>query len=63
MAAGRQWRRRGATASLWVVLSVAALASVWGWAAWYLGDLRARIVFRDAPDGAWRTSPARWAST
>ncbi|MFJ4693569.1 hypothetical protein [Streptomyces sp. NPDC088766] len=50
--AGRQWRRRGATASLWVVLPVAAaLASVWGWAAWYLGDLRARIVFRDAPDG------------
>ncbi|MFF9062480.1 hypothetical protein ACF09K_27885 [Streptomyces sp. NPDC014882] len=49
--AGRQWRRRGATASLWVVLPVAAaLASVWAWAAWYLGDLRARIVFREAPD-------------
>jgi hypothetical protein len=46
--AGRQWRRRGATASLWVVLPVAAaLASLWGVAAWYLGDLRARIVFRD----------------
>jgi hypothetical protein len=46
--AGRQWRRRGATASLWVVLPIAAaLASLWGWAAWYLGDLRARIVFRD----------------
>ncbi|MEU0115969.1 hypothetical protein ABZ137_20190 [Streptomyces bobili] len=49
--AGRQWRRRGATASLWVVLPVAAaLASVWAWAAWYLGDLRARIVFRETPD-------------
>ncbi|MFJ6982421.1 MULTISPECIES: hypothetical protein [unclassified Streptomyces] len=49
--AGRRWRRRGATASLWVVLPVAAaLASVWAWAAWYLGDLRARIVFRDTPD-------------
>ncbi|MFJ4619061.1 hypothetical protein [Streptomyces sp. NPDC088812] len=46
--AGRQWRRRGATASLRVVLPVAAaLASLWGVAAWYLGDLRARIVFRD----------------
>ncbi|MGW0823829.1 hypothetical protein [Streptomyces sp. NPDC002845] len=46
--AGRQWRRRGATAALWVVLPVAAaLASLWAGAAWYLGDLRARIVFRD----------------
>jgi hypothetical protein len=48
--AGRQWRRRGATASLWVVLPVAAaLAVLWAWAACYLGGLRARIVFRD-PD-------------
>ncbi|MFF8969786.1 hypothetical protein [Streptomyces sp. NPDC014995] len=46
--AGRQWRRRGATASLWVVLPIAAaLASLWAVAAWYLGDLRARIAFRD----------------
>ncbi|MFF4657247.1 hypothetical protein [Streptomyces sp. NPDC001381] len=46
--AGRQWRRRGATAALWLVLPVAAaLVTLWGWAAWYLGDLRARIVFRD----------------
>ncbi|MCX4764293.1 hypothetical protein OG562_25700 [Streptomyces sp. NBC_01275] len=51
--AGRQWRRRGATASLWVVLPIAAaLASVWAVAAWYLGDLRARIVFRDTDTGA-----------
>lgn len=48
--AGRQWRRRGGTASLWVVLPVAtALASLWAAAAWYLGDLRARIVFRETP--------------
>ncbi|MFJ8106739.1 hypothetical protein [Streptomyces sp. NPDC096132] len=46
--AGRQWRRRGATAALRLVLPVAAaLVTLWGWAAWYLGDLRARIVFRD----------------
>ncbi|WP_405907095.1 hypothetical protein OG742_17895 [Streptomyces sp. NBC_00828] len=46
--AGRQWRRRAATVSLRVVLPVAfLLACLWAWAAWYLGDLRARIVFRD----------------
>ncbi|WP_416977618.1 hypothetical protein [Streptomyces sp. T028] len=51
--AGRQWRRRGATAALWLVLPVAAaLVTLWGWAAWYLGDLRARIVFRDTDDSA-----------
>ncbi|GHA68140.1 hypothetical protein GCM10010372_79710 [Streptomyces tauricus] len=51
--AGRQWRRRGATASLLVVLPIAAaLASLWAVAAWYLGDMRARIVFRDTDTGA-----------
>ncbi|MEU1177236.1 hypothetical protein ABZ464_06235 [Streptomyces sp. NPDC005820] len=51
--AGRQWRRRGATAALWLVLPVAAaLVALWGWAAWYLGDLRARIVFRDTDTSA-----------
>ncbi|KUN76145.1 hypothetical protein [Streptomyces griseoruber] len=51
--AGRQWRRRGATAALWLVLPVAAaLLTLWGWAAWYLGDLRARIVFRDTDTSA-----------
>ncbi|MBQ0847271.1 hypothetical protein J8N05_03410 [Streptomyces sp. BH-SS-21] len=50
--AGRQWRRRGATASLRVVLPIAAaIASLWAVAAWYLGDLRARIVFRDPDTG------------
>ncbi|MFF8928072.1 hypothetical protein ACF1AO_12460 [Streptomyces longwoodensis] len=51
--AGRQWRRHASSAALWIVVPVAlALISLWAGAAWYLGDLRARIVFRDTSSPA-----------
>ncbi|CAM5700275.1 hypothetical protein [Streptomyces aurantiogriseus] len=46
--AGRRWRRRAGTGSLWITVPFAALVvSVWAAAAWYLGDMRARSIVRD----------------
>jgi hypothetical protein len=46
--AGRRWRRRAGTGSLWITVPFAAVTvSVWATAAWYLGDLRARSIVRD----------------
>ncbi|MFF3498567.1 hypothetical protein [Streptomyces sp. NPDC003247] len=47
--AGRRWRRRAGTGSLWIVIPAAALIlAVWASAAWYLGDMRARSIVLDS---------------